>query len=204
MGDYNVDSDGKPLDSSITFDLGYFSNQANGSVFDPRQESVDLWSDHWVPFDRSAYSDQFSFFTGAATLLDDFTSTSMRLSASEQQANYLVGAQAYIWGYDSQESSAESEWLLVTNSGVDGDASDDWVFPTPSTHAVPLSWRTPDATEAIFGAAGDQFGDGEVANFDEDANLQTFTLGPQPIPEPSSTLLTLLGACFLLGKRRRP
>ena len=219
VGDINVDSKGQALTSAMTFQLGIFTDRLDGDPFDPSVESFELWDDHWVAFDQSAYSvisqngqeTEFGLYTGGATLLPDLTSTSSRIPQSTPKPTFNPGAQAYIWGFNSKEIGVDSEWLLVTNDSRDGNTEDDWLLPTPSTHSPDtIQMRIPNATTSVFGALGDYRGTGDSPVIEgsgakdqavDSYSIQTYSFLPA-VPEPSSVSL-LIGSALLLVLRRR-
>lgn len=221
VGDLNVDSRALPLTSAMTFQLGVFTDNEDGSSFDPESGSYDLWQSHWVAFDQSIYSEivqdgettEFGLYTGGATLLGDLTSNSDRVPGLSPKPTFEPGAQAYIWGFNDQSVGLNTEWLLVTNDSSDGNAEDDWTIPSPSSHSPDTTQlRIAGATKAVVGALGTYrsddnssdilIGDGDVLSRPEQFSIQTHTLLPI-VPEPSSALLILIGFGSVMFRRRR-
>lgn len=222
VGDINIDSEALPLTSTMTFQLGVFTNREDGGAFDPQVESFDLWESHWVAFDQSVYSEivqngqttEFGLYTGGATLLTDFTSSSERLPAISPKPTFEAGAQAYVWGFNDQSVGLNTEWLLVTNDSNDGNSDDDWLIPSPSTHSPDTNqFRIAGATHAVVGSLGTYRSDSNDSDLivgqgfaknppDKPFSIQTYALFPA-VPEPSSALLFMLGLSSVVLRRRR-
>lgn len=222
VGDVNIDSQGNPLTSAMTFQLGVFADLDDGGTFDPAQNDISLWESHWVAFDQSAYAEiqqngqstDFGLYTGGATLLTDLTSNSDSIPLSSPAATFTPGAQAYIWGFNTKEIGADAEWLLVTNDDSDGLVDDDWVIPTPSSHSPEtLQMRIPGATTSVFGSLGTfrsddddadlLIGEGVTLSTLDSFSIQTHTHLLPAVPEPSSFLLLLAGLGLFVGRRSR-
>ena len=121
----NYFSDGKtPVTGEIVFELGTFQ-----SGFEPNDENLADWADHWVALDRDAYNASSRFFTSKASL-------------SDNSRPFSAGGSAYIWGFNLD---APGEWILITNPG--------WVWPVAiSGIQPPLTWSvSAGQTTAILG-----------------------------------------------------
>lgn len=188
-------SNGIALDASFTFELGTF-----GDTFVPTQFNMELWTANWKVFDRAiapalnGWDPATQFFSGTATLQTNGTSSE---SPPLPAYTFAQGEQAYIWVYNGLTIDALSEWALVTNNSLDGNALDDWTMPAHSDHTLqPLDWRLSNATGVPFGGLNDVEGPGQYTVTPPSFDLQTHV-----VPEPASALL--VGIAGLLAMRRR-
>lgn len=180
-----LQSDGiSDFDTSWSFELGYFSS------ITPTASNTADWSSDWTLFDSATYAEVVS---GSGIY---WFSSSIDSSTSA-----AVGAQAYVWINDTKTSGTGIEWLLYTNDSTDGNAADDWLWPSsggsgPGT----LDWTTDNASAVVFGGLSpDQAGGGYTVPGGS-YTLQTHTL---PVPEPTSALLLALAGGFMVLRRRR-
>lgn len=207
--DENIQSDGQDITASFTFQLGYFERDP-GSFEGPQADNIAQWSDYWRPIDQSLFREEFSFFSSMATILEDGTSDS-EWAGDEV---FPAGEQAYIWAYNTLAMVPTAEWALITNGLSDGDLGDDWLIPESSSTSLPLEWRVSGATEAIVGGLGNQrdgegtaevvHGAGGRTTDTDDFSFQTHRIYPLIIPEPSTSLMILMGLSVHLLRRRRP
>lgn len=197
VADTLVDSAGLSLDDSFTFELGTFGG------FTPTASNIADWASHWKVFDRaeapagSGWNSTFSFFNSTATLLADGQSSE---SPPLPPYTFLAGEQAFIWVYNVLDiDPAQTQWALVTNDSSDSNAADDWLMPVPGGKTdLPLEWRLSGASAVVFGGLHDQQGPGDYTS-----NPGVFDLQTAAVPEPSGAVLLLLGAGFLLRRRRQ-
>ena len=199
VGDTLLYSTGGNLGNDVIFELGSFGS------FTPTTSNMDQWAANWKIFDQaqapstSGFNSSEGFFSSTATVNADGTS-----SASPPLSPFVFGQgeQAYIWVFKADKGlslTGGGEWALVTNDSTDGNAFDDWLFPSHSDQTnQPLDWRLSIATDVIFGGLNDVQGAG-----DHNSNPVTFDLQLHAlVPEPGSAVL--LGvAVASLGLRRR-
>ena len=189
-------SNGIALDASFTFELGTF-----GDTFVPTQFNMDLWAANWKVFDRAVapalngWDPATQFFSGTATLQTNGTSSE---SPPLPAFTFAQGEQAYIWVYNGLTIDALTEWALVTNNSLDGNALDDWTMPAHSDHTLqPLDWRLSNATGVPFGGLNDVEGPGQYTVTPPAFDLQTHV-----VPEPASALLVGIAGLFAMRRRR--
>lgn len=193
-----IDSDGDAIDDNFVFELGAFALD-----FDPNESNVGQWLTHWRVFDRLIYDTIFGFSTSSSTILSDGTSDSP--FASSDPAFNFSGLDAYVWVRNGflvdNKPVPGSEWFLAR--------AEIWSFPAESENCCEtafIEWSTSDLTSTDvpkWGRQGNVTGGEGVFNFtpNESFNgIQTHTF----IPEPSSSLLLMLGGAGLVLIRRRP
>lgn len=175
-----VDSGGNPLDNSFVFELGAFA-----SGFVPDETNIDSWETQWRVFDTAAYSyspGQLGYFTGTQDAQSVAGYSSM-----------FAGLKAYIWIHNN----TETEHFLASTS------SDVWRFPLLVPGCCPNgegpTWSVSDlnSDDPVWGGqlGNEGFGDHFVSGpFD----IQTYV-----VPEPSSSLLTMVGLGLTVLRRRR-
>ena len=172
------------LDDSFTFDLGTFD--AN---FVPTVDNYNEWLTNWNQLDSVQYNAQNMFFTGEINFVD---TDPVAVDVQFNGQTFAPGDRAFIWGYNSQVASPNTEAILITGN-------EEYVLPEPSESqsALPVSLRVSNATTPVVGdlPAGPD-GEGDFTNPGGDFDLQTAT-----IPEPSSALLLLLGAALFFRRR---
>ncbi|MBE7493473.1 MAG: hypothetical protein HS117_00855 [Verrucomicrobiaceae bacterium] len=194
VGDVLLSSNGVPLDDSYIFELGSFGG------FTPTGQNQGEWMAHWKPFDRaqapaaSGWNSAFSYFSSSVTMLDGGLSSA---SPPLPPYTFLAGEQAYIFVYNSLAFDGLSEWALVTNGSLDGNAANDWLMPAAGGKTdIPLEWRLSTASTVIHGGVNSVQGYGSYTFEPGTFDLQTHT-----VPEPSGVLL--LAAATLRRRRRR-
>jgi len=207
-GSFVVDSDGDGVDDSFVFELGAFPQGFNLDENEP-----DQWAANWMLFDATDYNPLLGRFSGEVFIGNGVTSSSTRPNVSTDS---FTGLTAYLWIRNSDQAIPGSEWLLVR--------ADNWVFPEQGgdccTTSV-INWSISDLDTSdvpnwgwqnVPGTVNGIQGPGEFTdpkgfdarsinapNADIPPTLQTHTF----IPEPSSSLLLILGACGLVLVRRR-
>ena len=172
------------IDDSFTFELGTFD-----ASFVPSVDNYNEWLTNWNQLDSVQYNAQNMFFTGEVDFID---ADPVALDVQFNGQTFAPGDRAFIWGYNSQTASPNTEAILIT--GDDG-----YLLPESSTDqsALPVSLRVSNSTTPVVGdlPAGPD-GEGDFTNPGGDFDLQTAT-----VPEPSSALLLLLGAALLFRRR---
>lgn len=199
--------DGSFTDGGFTIELGAFDNS-----FVPTASNVGDWVNDWRVFDAIVADDldgndnlvpslaDPSLATFAGQDLLDSSNLSLSVdSIVDEDFVFEQGLQAYVFIRNNNNPEPGSEWLLYTRDGED----DAWRYPfvAPETHspADDLEWFVQQANTAVFGGVnGTTIGAGEREFTDETILAQTFTF----VPEPSSALLTGLGALVLMRRRR--
>ncbi len=173
------------LDSSFTFELGTFT-----SGFTPTFANYDDWSTNWKRLDSVQYSGQNMYFTGEVEFID---TDPMAADVQFNGQTFAPGDRAYIWGYNSQSSGANTEATLISDAST-------WTLPAGSASqgALPVSLRVSNATTPEVGdlPTGSD-GEGGYTNPAGEFDLQTAA-----VPEPSSMLFVFIGACGLFRRRR--
>ena len=192
-----VDSKGNMLDNTYVFELGSFVNG-----FIPDETNIDQWYGNWQAFDAAAYNGVeavgddgiYGYFTSTVQMNTAGTSESL---AQTPGAISFEGLDAYIWVRNSNVAEHGSEWMLTKADG--------WVFPTAEQDCcgndLPIEWSTSDLTvynTPVWGSQGGITGGGEFTNTGI-YTLQTATF----MPEPSSTLLSLVAGILLCFRRKR-
>jgi hypothetical protein len=184
-----VNSKGAALDKSYVFELGAFR-----SGFTPDKSNIGDWYLNWNAFDQAAYNKDFGYFTSSAMMEDDGSSSSAYRTPG---APSFEGLEGYLWIRNNEKQGVGTEWLLAR--------AGDWIFPkaTPGCcdNGLPIDWSVSDLTSKdtpIYGSQGGTPGPGASAVTGY-FTLQTYTFAP----EPSSSLLLVLGGLSLALKRRR-
>lgn len=187
---------GAPLDATFTFELGTF-----GDTFIPTEFNMAQWEANWKVFDRAVapalngWDPATQFFSGTATMQTNGTSSE---SPPLPAYTFNQGEQAYIWVYNTLTVAALSEWALVTNNSLDGNALDDWTMPAHADQTQqPLEWRLSNATGVPFGGLNDVEGPGQYSVTPPAFDLQTHV-----VPEPASALLVGIAGLFAMRRRR--
>ena len=197
VGDTVVTSAGIALDDSFIFELGSFGS------FTPTEFNLDLWAANWKVFDRAVapalegWNSAAGFFSSAATMNAGGVSSE---SPPLPPATFAEGEQAYIWVYNGMTIDALTEWALITNNALDGNITDDWLFPAPGGKTdLPLEWRVSNATAVPFGGLNDEEGPGDYT-----VDPGVFDLQTHAVPEPASALLIgIAGLIFQFRRRHR-
>lgn len=118
-------SDGRPLDSEMSFELGVFDGG-----FVPTATNTAQWASHWVPAQRTKFSSNHNWFTSV-------------FDVTGNAAPFTEGAPAYVWGFNGSE--AQGQWILFRSSK--------WTWPVADdTAPQPLFWSAKDAEVVIVGA----------------------------------------------------
>ena len=201
------DSMGVSLDATFYMQLGFFANN-----FKPDATNTSQWAANWRVFDQAGdyagdENDSFDPATGYYTrdsieINQNGQSMSPYADTNHGLGLNFSGQEAYLWTFNKKDPIAPgTEWLLAR--------ANDWVFPTydPQTCCPDLNkqWSVSDLARdgvtPVWGRQGTQIGAGNYTVTDNNYTFQTFTF----VPEPSTALLTALGATFaLLRRNRRP
>jgi hypothetical protein len=194
FNDLLFDSNGQPLDTSYSFEIGSFG------AFVPTYQNVDQWAANWKVFDRAFDPDANGwnaveqFFVGTV----DHNALGGSDSPDANPADVFVqGEQAYLWVFNSKTIVPSSEWALVADTSSVGNLGDRWIFPDPADPpGTSYDWQLGDADQAIIGGANSIQGDGTFFT-----NPGTFSLQTAVVPEPGSALLLIVGAAAFLTRR---
>lgn len=127
----NYTSDQQPLGQTgeFTFEVGAFQ-----SGFVPTAANTEQWAGNWIGADRSVYRSDFSFAAGSTQIVEAIP----------------VGAQGYIWGFDSR-AEGTVEWILVSDPS--------WVWGAGGGLGQPVDWTVGGAGQVVLGGVG-SVGDG--------------------------------------------
>lgn len=206
FNDALYDSNGSPLDSDFTFEVGTFDTTGGWA---PTVENMSEWAGRWMLFDRAIVGSGWNAVDQVVEGTVDHTITGGS-SAPEANATAVFpeGAQAYLWVYDSQDFVQGSEWALLAdfnkatnifgNSLIPSEQYEAWQFPDPSLQSgESFDWQTRDLDTAIFGGVNNVQGGGQFS-----VNPGTFTIQTHVVPEPGSALM-LVGAGLFFFRRRR-
>lgn len=118
-------SDGQPLDENTSFELGVF---ANGFV--PSATNTAQWSANWVPAQRAKFTTKRKWFTSV-------------FNVTNNASPFLVGAPAYVWGFNGSE--AQGQWILFRSTN--------WTWPAADgTRPAPLFWSASQADVVVLGS----------------------------------------------------
>lgn len=188
IGEPLVDSNGDAIDDSFVFQLGAFALN-----FDPTEVNVGEWLTHWRVFDALTFDPVKGFSTSTLFIGNGVTSGSPH--ATDTSFSF-AGLDAYMWIREGNNPVPGSEWFLGRAIG--------WEFPLVggdccSTSAI--QWSVSDlgpGEEPAWGRQYEETGPGRFT-VSGTVGLQTHTF----IPEPSSSLLLILGTAGLVLIRRR-
>ena len=200
-----VDSHGRLLDDTFSFELGAFV-----PGFNPEDHDVSLWASNWRTFDSAIYNGIetpeddgiYGYFTSSVQMLPGGYSSN---PAYNPDANPAVlglnfqDLQAYLWIRNGTNPQPGTEWLLSRAIA--------WNFPTYGgccPNGAPLQWSVSNLTTSdvpLYGKQGVVAGLG-VSNDPNPANsyaLQTYSF----VPESSTAVLVTLTGMVLALRRRR-
>jgi hypothetical protein len=124
----NITSQGLPLDSSFTFELGTFI-----SGFVPDADNTTEWLSNWIPLsdasgdpvpeatvqynDEAAPSPPYS----PGTKVNNFD---ISVALSHNTSPFTAGSKFYVWGFNNRTEDGPGEWILITDNL--------WVWPVSS------------------------------------------------------------------------
>ncbi|MCC5789712.1 MAG: hypothetical protein JJT75_08755 [Opitutales bacterium] len=201
LGDVLVTSENDSIlpGGDFTFQLGAFTDGAS-----PYSTSYVDWSSNWAIFDQATLSEPFGngefTFNSTANLQADGTSDSDFATDNHD----FSGAEIYLWVFNENgQIESTTEWFLarveiwtLPNVTADGGCDD---CPTD-----PLEFAFSELVLGdiipVFGGIEEQTGDGYFIDRNTAAQLQTFTV----IPEPRFwSLLAGFLALGLVYRRRR-
>lgn len=175
-----VDSYGDALDNTFVIQLGAFTEG-----FEPDTDNIGSWSTNWRVFDTADYSyspEQLGYFTGTMDVQDVPSYSSL-----------FAGLKAYIW----IRNSSDTEYFLASTS------SGKWEFPALDPDCCPngevTTWSVSDLNtdSPVWGA---QLG---IQGGGESTAPSYFDIQTHAVPEPTFSLLLLLGSSFVMIRRRR-
>lgn len=204
--DFVYESDGTLASSGdFNFELGTF---ADGFV--PTDTNLASWQANWHLLDIGTYSSVTGRFAGTVSLLDTPAPDGSILNGdASDPASFFFGKDAFIWVYNQNTTiDGTLEWNLLTNPNGDGsDPATAWSFPTAidsGPHTAVHEFALSDL--GVIANFGEETGGGTITTGGgEFTSAPTGTYGLQTftIPEPSSSLLALLGLLALITQRRR-
>lgn len=169
--------------SGFFFQVGTFTGG-----FTPTAVNTDSWLANWSPVTTPAGAvlpDAEVEYTTHATAFSPVGAFTASFDLTHNNAPFSIGAQAYIWGYNTRTAPGDAEWILITNSAT-------WQFPN-SGFGSPVTWSVGNAAtaETVVGSiTGDSMQLGQVTI-------------PGPVPEPSPAALALAAAATAGALRRR-
>lgn len=193
FGAENQQSDGSPMDTSFTFELGAFEDG-----FTPTSSNTDSWLANWIAApnsDSNASGGSSAPYTQVAigpSTTNRFDGTT-RLDGNPP--NFTDTDQAFIWGFDDRGEgggTGAGEWILLTNPG--------WLYPNdpgPGVNFGPDFLVSDQGTTAVLGEVNPDW-----ADLGDDPHMVTESV-LLPVPEPSSALLLMAGCAIICGRRRR-
>jgi hypothetical protein len=164
------DSTGADLDTGYVFALGTFA------AFTPTSLNTTDWATNFTSLGSVNWDDVFTNYSGSADLLNN-------------NAPFTVGAQGYVWGYNTQTITTGTEWILITNTN--------WTFPLSGSTPT-VNWDASDVgTITVVGSVASSLGSIPY--------LQTASMMMAAVPEPS-TYAVIFGLIAIAGvayKRRQ-
>ncbi|MGL4401171.1 MAG: hypothetical protein ACRCXD_14970 [Luteolibacter sp.] len=155
----NLDGSDVPMDAGFHFELGVFSNG-----FVPTRQNVGQWATRWVAADSTAYNPNTRRFADL-------------MSVADNRSPFLVGTQAWIFGY--RVTPTGTDMILLRNTG--------WIWPAPDPlNPIPSEWNVANADQVVLGnlnAGGSPFlmQSGRIQFF---AQWQTELLTGEPLAGP--------------------
>jgi hypothetical protein len=186
-----VKSDGTPVTASdgFQFELGVFE-----SGFIPTTANTATWVANWRRLDSADYNASARYFTSTFELVPTPGETTS-VSNSPESSGYQVsaGTKVYLMAYNNTAMDQTTEFFLGT--------AETWTLGNASESQLtkPVDYRLSGVTQPIFGGANSTPGGGEKSTPPIPYAFQSATF----VPEPSATILCLLGAGLLSKRRRR-
>ncbi len=191
FGDEFYQSDGTtalPL-SGFQFELGAFA-----SGFTPTAANTGDWLANWSPVVDAAgdpLPEATAPFQEVPSFFGPYPAFNSEVDLTHNNAPFIAGTQAYIWGYDTRTEAGDAQWILMTNSIS-------WRYPNTSGISLGDSWEVTNSNyaETLVGTVVDNGGPAIV------------TLGdvviPGGVPEPGASVLAFVGGAMFAAWRRRP
>jgi hypothetical protein len=192
----HIDSEGDLISApEFTFQIGAFD-----AGFNPEVAPFDMWASNWNVFDEAVY-DNANMYIDSTALMD----TNGRSNGINSDGGFdFRGSKLFIWIYNDNvvdpASAMSLQWALISGAS--------WNLPAVSNdnHALPLEFRLGNADQAWIGAVDpDASGPviGDLGSFTPGGSFDLQTHGLNVVPEPSASLLGLLGLTGLLMRRNR-
>ncbi|MDZ4405379.1 PEP-CTERM sorting domain-containing protein [Prosthecobacter sp.] len=192
FNDLLFDSNGQPLDTSYSFEIGSFGS------FVPTYQNVDQWEANWKVFDR-AFDPDANGWNAAEQFFVGTVNHNLAGGSDSPDANpadvFAQDEVAYLWVYNSKSIVPSSEWALVTDGS---NTANIWRFPDPADDSGSYNWDLITADTPIIGGVNDMQGDGTFS-----VNPGTFSLQTAVVPEPGSAFLLFAAAAAHLTRRAR-
>lgn len=192
----HVDSEGDLISApEFTFQIGAFD-----AGFNPEVAPFDMWASSWNVFDEAAY-DNANMYIDSTALMD---TNGLSNGVNADTGFDFRGSKLFIWIYNDNvvdpASAMSLQWALISGAS--------WNLPAVSNdnHALPLEFRLGNADQAWIGAVDpDASGPviGDLGTFTPGGTFDLKTGGLNVVPEPSVSLLGLLGLTGLLMRRNR-
>ncbi|MDB6069053.1 MAG: hypothetical protein JWL81_224 [Verrucomicrobiales bacterium] len=204
VADKLYDSEGSPLTSDYSFEMGTFSGG-----FEPTAANLGDWAGSWKLLEKADFITSPLYFTENSLLATSGPGLVWERDAVNDPPTpasnpnvFFPGERVYVWAYNSKASGTPVQWALLTGTGSTSDT--DWVLTADMGDelAMTLQWRLSNATTPVYGGLNNLRGPGGYSAEPATYSLQTALV--VTIPEPSAT--GLLTAIFLLplNRRRRP
>lgn len=121
-------STGAALTGNYVFELGAFT-----VGFDPSMNPPNSWAAEWHAATRVLFDASLGAFLGE------------KYRVPSNAAPFSQTNQGYIWGYNSDGTSAE--WILLSDPS--------WTWPQAGGVDFPVTWQTATASQVIVGTIGD-------------------------------------------------
>lgn len=197
-------SDGvTPVDDSFSFLLGSFEDG-----FNPLTNSLNTWESNFHIFDQTTYNETTQFFSSSANMLD----TGLSDGVNADPTFDFRSKRLYLWVFNSSYFNplepTTTESALFTG--------DTWVLPAEGSCGcgednLPLNFYVSNMTEAIIGNVDPDYDGsgtpiiGPLGSATPPAGVYDFqTHSFTMVPEPSVSLLGVLGVIGLALRRKRP
>lgn len=195
--DHLFDASGDPLSAAYSFEIGVFA-----SGFSPNLSNIPQWAENWLVFDRAfapdanGWNPDLRFYSGYVNHQADGTSDSPDALITDV---FLQNTRVYLWAYNSKTIAPTSQWALVTDLDLAGNAYSAWLMPDPAdTDPNTIEWNLQDADSAVYGGVNGTQSAGEF-----EVEPETYSLQTALVPEPSGALLLLVAGLVAQARRRK-